>query len=55
MTDFATVDQSIDRHLQDSLDDLRRLVSLPSFSNEGATLPECAEHVAGLLTRRGFG
>jgi acetylornithine deacetylase/succinyl-diaminopimelate desuccinylase-like protein len=54
MTDFEAVDQSIDRRLKASLEELRRLVALPSVSVDGTSMPECAELVAELLARRGF-
>ena len=54
MTDFAAVDQSITRRLQASLEELTRLVALPSVSAEGTSMPECAALVAELLSRRGF-
>ncbi len=54
MTDFVAVDQSITRRLQASLEELRRLVALPSVSDEGTSMPECATLVAELLSKRGF-
>ena len=54
MTDFKAVDLSIDRRLKASLEELRRLVALPSVSVDGTSMPECAELVAKLLTQRGF-
>jgi acetylornithine deacetylase/succinyl-diaminopimelate desuccinylase-like protein len=54
MTDFKAVDRSIDRRLKASLEELRRLVALPSVSVDGTSMPECAELVAEFLTQRGF-
>jgi acetylornithine deacetylase/succinyl-diaminopimelate desuccinylase-like protein len=54
MTDFAIVDQSIARRLEASLEELRRLVALPSVSAERTSMSECAKLVAELLAKRGF-
>jgi acetylornithine deacetylase/succinyl-diaminopimelate desuccinylase-like protein len=54
MTDFAAVDRILARRLHASLDELRRLVALPSVSTEGTAMPECADLVAEMLSKRGF-
>lgn len=54
MIDFAQVDLVIQRRLDASLEELRRLVAFPSVSAEGTSMSECAQLVAELLARRGF-
>lgn len=54
MTDFTAVDQIVVRRLEASLDELRRLVALPSVSTEGTSMSECAGLVAEMLRKRGF-
>ena len=54
MTDFAAVDRILSRRLPASLDELRRLVALPSVSTEGSSMPECAGLVSEMLSKRGF-
>src|SRR5262245_21661795 len=54
VTDFAAVDAWLDAHLDDSLDELARLVAQPSVGAQNLGLEECAGLVAGMLRRRGF-
>jgi acetylornithine deacetylase/succinyl-diaminopimelate desuccinylase-like protein len=54
MTDFAAVDRYITDHLEQSLDELKRLCAQPSISAQGIGIQECAEMVAGMLRQRGF-
>src|SRR5262245_42451519 len=54
MTDFAAVDAWLERHLDDSLDQLSRLVAHPSVAAQGTGLDACAALVAELLRQRGF-
>jgi acetylornithine deacetylase/succinyl-diaminopimelate desuccinylase-like protein len=54
MAHFDAVDQMITRRLEATLEELRGLVALPSVSVDGTSMPECAEHLASLLARRGF-
>jgi len=54
MTDFAAVDAWLERHLDDSLDELSRLVAHPSVAAQGTGLDACATLVAELLQQRGF-
>ena len=44
----------IDAHLEETIDDLKRLAAQPSVSAQRAGVRECAEMVAGLLTDAGF-
>ena len=52
--DLAAVDGYVDAHLEQSLDDLCRLVAVPSVAAQGRGMMECAEQVAALLHARGF-
>ena len=54
MTDLAKVDRFIDSNLEASLDELARLVAIPSVGAQRRGLPECAALVAELLRARGF-
>ena len=54
MTDFAAVDAWLEAHLDDSLDELTRLVAHPSVAAQGIGVDACAVLVAELLRRRGF-
>ena len=50
----AQVDQHIEEHLDDALNELSILCRQPSVAAQGAGITECSELVAGLLRRRGF-
>ncbi len=54
MPDFAALDRHIDAHLDASLDELARLVAIPSVAAQRTGLEPCAQLVAELLRRRGF-
>src|SRR5690242_17456640 len=54
MTDFVAVDRYITDHLDQSLEELKRLCAQPSISAQGVGIKECAEMVAGMLRQRGF-
>ncbi len=55
MTDnYAAIDSYLEGNLQASLDELSKLVSQPSVAAQNLGLKECAELVAGMLTKRGF-
>jgi len=54
VTDFAAVDAWLEAHLDDSLDELARLVAQPSVGAQNLGIIECAGLVAGMLQRRGF-
>ena len=54
MTDVTKADAYIDSHLDASLDELAKLVAIPSVGAQKRGLPECATLVAGLLRSRGF-
>ena len=54
MSQFTQIDAYIDAHLNDSIAELSKLVSLPSVSAQNWGLPECAEMVVTMLKQRGF-
>jgi acetylornithine deacetylase/succinyl-diaminopimelate desuccinylase-like protein len=54
MTDFMAVDKSIDKRLEENLEELSRLCAQPSISAQGIGMQECAELVAESLRKRGF-
>lgn len=54
MAGLEKIDAYIDSHLDQSLDDLRRLCAQPSISAQKLGLEECAQLTAELLAKRGF-
>jgi acetylornithine deacetylase/succinyl-diaminopimelate desuccinylase-like protein len=54
MPDLKAVDAHIESHLDSSLDELARLVAIPSVGAQNRGLGECAALVAELLRARGF-
>jgi acetylornithine deacetylase/succinyl-diaminopimelate desuccinylase-like protein len=54
VADRTRVDGWLAEHLEQSLDELGRLVAQPSVGAQNLGLEECAELVAELLRRRGF-
>ncbi len=54
MTDLRRVDAFIDSHLDASLDELAKLVAIPSVGAQNRGLGECAALVSELLRARGF-
>jgi acetylornithine deacetylase/succinyl-diaminopimelate desuccinylase-like protein len=54
MTDFAAVDRHLEAHLDQSLDELAKLVAQPSVAAQNLGMEACAELVAGMLRARGF-
>jgi acetylornithine deacetylase/succinyl-diaminopimelate desuccinylase-like protein len=54
MTDFQSSDAYLDRHLDESLDELGRFVAQPSISAQNIGLDEAAGLVAKMLQARGF-
>jgi len=54
MTDFTTLDRYIEDHLNDSIEELKKLCAQPSVSAQGLGIKECAELVAEMLKKRGF-
>jgi acetylornithine deacetylase/succinyl-diaminopimelate desuccinylase-like protein len=54
MTDMRAVDRSIEKRLDQSLEELKRLCAQPSISAQGIGMQECAELVAESLRARGF-
>ena len=54
MTDFAKLDQYLEKHLDESIAELSRLVAQPSVGAQNWGMVECAELVAGMLRQRGF-
>jgi acetylornithine deacetylase/succinyl-diaminopimelate desuccinylase-like protein len=55
MTDFAAIDRHIAQHLDESIAELSKLVAQPSIAAQNLGMEECAQLVAGMLKRRGFG
>jgi acetylornithine deacetylase/succinyl-diaminopimelate desuccinylase-like protein len=55
MTDrIATLDQYVEQHVQQSMQELIRLCNQPSISSQGLGMQECAALVAELLRSRGI-
>ncbi len=54
MQDFSRIDQYIEGHLMDSIDELSKLCAQPSVSAQKWGLEETAQMVADMLARRGF-
>jgi acetylornithine deacetylase/succinyl-diaminopimelate desuccinylase-like protein len=54
MTDFAVIDQYLEEHLLQSIEELSRLCAQPSVSAQNWGLQECAALVAEMLRQRGF-
>lgn len=54
MTDYAKVDQYLEDHLQESLNELSQLCAQPSVSAQNWGLGECASLVGSMLRQRGF-
>jgi cysteinylglycine-S-conjugate dipeptidase len=48
------VDRYIQEHIAESVEDLKRLASIPSVSAKGAAMEDAAQLVAGLLSGAGF-
>ncbi len=54
MEDFSRIDQYIEGHLMDSIDELSKLCAQPSVSAQNWGLEECAQLTAEMLAQRGF-
>jgi acetylornithine deacetylase/succinyl-diaminopimelate desuccinylase-like protein len=54
MTDLAAVDRHLQDHLDESLDELSRLVAQPSIAAQELGMDACADLVARMLRARGF-
>jgi acetylornithine deacetylase/succinyl-diaminopimelate desuccinylase-like protein len=54
MQSFDKIDSFIDKHLDTSLEELKRYVAQPSVSAQNLGLKECAAMVKGMLEKRGF-
>ena len=54
MSDFSRIDQYIEDYLDQSLDELGRLVAQPSVAAQNWGLVECATLVSNMLKQRGF-
>ncbi len=55
MTDrIAALDQYVEQHVQESMQELARLCNQPSISSQGLGMRECAAMVAELLRSRGI-
>src|SRR5579872_5342965 len=51
---IGEIDQYIEQHLDESIEDLKRLARVPSISSRGQAMEEAAELVKNLLTAAGF-
>lgn len=51
---FEKVDRSLEKNLDSSIEELKRLVAQKSISAQNIGLSECAQLVAGMLEKRGF-
>jgi len=54
MTNYSAIDDYIDRHMDESIEELSRLCAQPSVSAQNWGLKECAELVGEMLHQRGF-
>lgn len=54
MKGYENLDQFIEKHLNQSLEELKTYVAQPSISAQNLGLRECAELVKGMLEKRGF-
>jgi len=54
MTSFAKIDQYLESHLDDSIDELSKLCAQPSVAAQNLGLDETAHMVAEMLKTRGF-
>ncbi|HAF61422.1 MAG TPA: peptidase M20 [Anaerolineaceae bacterium] len=54
MTALQAMDQFLETHLDDSIEELKQLVAQPSVSAKNQGLQECSEMVAVMLKKRGF-
>jgi len=54
MTDFTAIDSHVEQHLEESLEELSRLVAQPSIAAQKIGIEECAGLVSEMLRRRGF-
>jgi acetylornithine deacetylase/succinyl-diaminopimelate desuccinylase-like protein len=54
MTNYTAIDEYLEKHLDDSIAELSRLVAQPSVGAQNWGLQECAAMVAEMLRRRGF-
>jgi len=54
MKNFLEIDQTLERKMDDSIQELSRLVAQPSISATGAGLKECAQLLITMLKERGF-
>jgi acetylornithine deacetylase/succinyl-diaminopimelate desuccinylase-like protein len=54
MSEYNKIDSYLERNLDQSIEELSRLVAQPSVGAQNLGLRECAELVAGMLRARGF-
>jgi acetylornithine deacetylase/succinyl-diaminopimelate desuccinylase-like protein len=54
MSEYQKIDSYLEKNLDTSLEELRKLVAQPSISAQGIGLKECANLVADMLRARGF-
>ena len=54
MTDYSNIDNYLEGHLDNSIEELGRLVSQPSVAAQNLGIEECATMVAEMLRLRGF-
>ncbi|MFC2028472.1 M20/M25/M40 family metallo-hydrolase [Chloroflexota bacterium] len=54
MTNFPQIDLFLENNLDDSIDELARLVAQPSVGAQNLGMNECAQLTAGMLSKRGF-
>jgi acetylornithine deacetylase/succinyl-diaminopimelate desuccinylase-like protein len=54
MTDYKAIDSYVDKNLDGSLDELAKLVAIPSIAAQNTGLDECADFVSNMLAKRGF-
>jgi acetylornithine deacetylase/succinyl-diaminopimelate desuccinylase-like protein len=54
MIDYTLIDRYLEKHLDDSIEELTRLAAQPSVGAQNWGLQECAALVDGMLRQRGF-
>ena len=54
MTSLQSIDEYLEAHLHESIEELKKLVAQPSVSAKDQGLPECAQMIAGMFRQRGF-
>ncbi len=54
MTSLQAIDEFLEVHLDESIEEIKKLVAQPSVSAKNQGLPECAHMIADMFQQRGF-